>query len=143
MNPPMCLCGAECWLLHLRSVFWAPDPWMVLMLDVMTMPDSSPPPWIATFKYKGGYDGLSSGYEVRAGEQLIVTVDVNDYVDSWDDDYEYDHNLREHPVAGANARLIAAAPRLLAALTALVIGDAWRPESIDVARSLVREMGRG
>ena len=78
------------------------------------MSQHTPGPWTVEFGEDSGYDCMSSGYILRGPKhEWIAAVDVADYVKDRDN-YEASH--AEHPVAAANARLIAAAPALREAL---------------------------
>lgn len=61
---------------------------------------STPGPWHAEFGECAGYDCMTSGWDIRAGTDHVVTVDEAD---------------NSPQATKANAYLIAAAPELLAA----------------------------
>jgi hypothetical protein len=101
----------------------------------------TPGQWSARFEKEGGYDTLSDAWLVESGTEHIAALDLCKYGATW---------CREPDAitAEANARLIAAAPDLLAALKALVVeterrdnpgdeGVSSDAEEMDAARSAI------
>ena len=73
--------------------------------------------WKAVFEDNGGYDALSSAYEIRDDDgNLIATLDVMNYqgIDNLNDDHG------ESPTAKTNAQKIAATNDMYEALKAFI-----------------------
>jgi hypothetical protein len=69
-------------------------------------------PWKMKYDQYAGYDCMSPGFKITAGEQDIVTVDCADYMREWNTSERQYHPIESE----ANARLIASSPVMLNAL---------------------------
>lgn len=74
----------------------------------------TPGPWLVEFYPDGGYDCMSSAYKVTPVHGLPLALLDTQYYRPGEDVWETRH--LPHATAEANARLMAAAPDLLAAL---------------------------
>jgi hypothetical protein len=74
------------------------------------MAHHTPAPWVAEFSEMGGYDCMTDAWVVVAGHKRVAVLDLSSYGQA--------HCVSgfASPEAEANARLIAAAPDLLAAV---------------------------
>lgn len=80
-------------------------------LDLGQFAGSTPGPWFDSFDELGGEECRSAAYLIRSMSRDIATVDIRVYLGG---DAEWEDRHRRHPEAQANARLLAAAPALLA-----------------------------
>lgn len=110
------------------------------------MSQHTPGPWTYTFEENGGYDGLEAAFHIVAGAQRLAEIGVDNYVPvDASDDRELQYKLRHarNPEAESDARLMAAAPDLLAALRDVVgQGPRYAPGDVrnavyDRARALL------
>jgi hypothetical protein len=79
------------------------------------MSDYTAGPWKMEYDAYGWYDCMSPGFKITAGENEITTIDLADYPEEWNADERQFHPKESE----ANARLIAAAPRMFEAIRAL------------------------
>lgn len=103
----------------------------------------TPGPWRIVFDEYGGYDSMSSAYEIHDSDDKDLAVL----------DTHKDGESKQHE---ANARLIASAPELLEALKTLLAGVVWdsdkdvpiiewctRSDEIKAARAAVAKAENG
>jgi hypothetical protein len=89
-------------------------------MEEANMTDHTPGPWTTTYWEHGGYDCMAASIDIR---------EVNAIIDLGEPMYDNDDpdNRSASPLAQANARLIAAAPDLLAALQDLMFAEGGEP----------------
>lgn len=92
----------------------------------------TPGPWTAEFCEFGGYDCMSDAWDIVSGNRVVAVLDLRHYGQEACSDASDALKAK----VGANARLMAAAPELLALVKVFAAGEEVE-DDLDAAHGLI------